>query len=73
MRLTSSVANRLDRSQHQLFVCYCVQLLEGSTDLSMIQHLLGHSDIKTTLRYTHVSKTSIQKVISPLHKLGLKL
>jgi len=31
--------------------------------------LLGHNDIKTTLRYTHVSMKAIQKIESPLDKI----
>jgi site-specific recombinase XerD len=46
-------------------------LMKGGTDLSIIQKLLGHNDIKTTLRYTHVSKAKIGKVKSPLDKLIL--
>jgi hypothetical protein len=50
---------------------FATQLLEASTGLSIIQKLLEHNDIQTTLRYTHVSKLSLQKVTSPLDKLNL--
>lgn len=33
--------------------------------------LLGHNDIKTTLRYTPVSKPMLHKIQSPLDKLIL--
>ncbi|HRO85865.1 MAG TPA: hypothetical protein PK110_13655 [Niabella sp.] len=35
----------------------------------MIQKLLGHNDIKTTMIYTHVSNTSLEKVVSPLDRI----
>ena len=54
---------------HSLRHSYATHLLEGGTDIKYIQELLGHNDIRTTLRYTHVSKKSLQKIESPLDKI----
>lgn len=54
---------------HSLRHSFATHLLENGTDLVMIQQLLGHNNIKTTLTYTHVSKKSILKVQSPLDNL----
>jgi integrase/recombinase XerD len=51
---------------HGLRHSFATQLVENGTDIIFIQQLLGHSDIKTTLRYTHVSKKSIKNIKSPL-------
>lgn len=37
-------------------------LLENGTDIRIIQKILGHSDVKTTEIYTHVSKNLLSKV-----------
>jgi integrase/recombinase XerD len=54
---------------HSLRHSYATHLLENGTDIKYIQELLGHNDIKTTLRYTHVSKKDLGKIESPLDKI----
>jgi site-specific recombinase XerD len=54
---------------HTLRHCYATHLMDGGTDVRYIQELLGHSDIKTTLIYTHVTNHQTSKIESPLDKL----
>ena len=39
---------------------------ENGTDLALIQKLLGHSNIKTTMVYTHISNRALQNVQLPM-------
>ena len=41
-------------------------LLENGTDVRIIQKILGHSNVKTTEIYTHVSKNILSKVNLPI-------
>lgn len=60
-------------SFHSLRHSFATHLLENGTDIKYIQEILGHNDINTTLRYTHVSKKAIETIESPLDKIARKM
>lgn len=54
---------------HGLRHSYATHLLEYGTDISLIQKLLGHDSIKTTLTYTQVADKTVKNVKSPLDRI----
>jgi integrase/recombinase XerD len=58
---------------HTLRHCYATHLVDVGTQLPYIKELLGHADIKTTMIYTHITTSSLEKVISPLDLLRKKM
>lgn len=56
---------------HQMRHNCFTHMVENGTDINLIQKLAGHSNVKTTMMYTHISDALISKIKSPLSNMSI--
>ena len=63
-----------DISPHILRHTYTTRLAEAGCDIKVLQYLIGHSDIRTTMRvYNHVDEGRVKREMDKLEEFGKKL
>lgn len=56
---------------HLIRHCTFTHMVEMGTDITLIQRIAGHSNVKTTSIYCHISHNLISKIQSPINNISL--
>jgi site-specific recombinase XerD len=56
---------------HLIRHCFATHHVENGTDINLLQKLLGHSSVKTTNIYLHISDSHISKIQNPISNIKL--
>lgn len=56
---------------HLMRHCSFTHMVESGTDINLIQKLAGHSNVKTTAIYTHISHNLISSIQSPINNINI--
>ena len=71
-RAAKKANNTQKVTPHVLRHCFATHLHDGGVSIKLVQELLGHKDVKTTMIYTPISTQTITAIKSPLDALGKK-
>lgn len=63
----AGIAKRV--SPHTLRHSFATHMLQAGKDIRRVQEFLGHSDVRTTMIYTHVMEQNLKEIGSPLDTL----
>jgi integrase/recombinase XerD len=66
LKLKTKLELKKNISAHTFRHCFATHLLESGVQLPHIQQLLGHSSIKTTVKYLHLTSKAMMDIKSPL-------
>jgi site-specific recombinase XerD len=66
-------AGLTDCTAHTLRHTHATRLIQNGLNLYEVKEILGHSDIKTTMRYAHLEQTQVsKKAVDVINNLSIQ-